>query len=70
MKGFFSDVEPIQLAQTAGVQPQTIPVSTGNSGIAVVTPAHFIKEILHSDELEAKRKVANVVRPATAPHSL
>lgn len=60
MRGFFGDVEPIQLlqAQTAVQdQPgQKIPVSSGNSGIAFVVPAKFISEILHSPELENFRK--------------
>jgi hypothetical protein len=60
MRGFFGDVEPIQLLQpqtAAQAQPgQSIPVSNGNSGIAFVVPARLISEILHSPELENLRQ--------------
>jgi hypothetical protein len=60
MRGFFGDIEPIQLLQkqtSAQEEPgQKIPVSNGNSGIAFVVPAKFITEILHSADLESLRK--------------
>ncbi|MEO7028927.1 MAG: hypothetical protein ABI147_05950 [Acidobacteriaceae bacterium] len=58
MKGFFEDFEQIRLlenpAAAGGGQP--IPVSNGNTGIALIVPAKFISEILHSDALENLRK--------------
>jgi hypothetical protein len=60
MRGFFGDVEPIQLLQpqtATQAQPvPSIPVSNGNTGIAFVVPAKFISEILHSAELEGLRQ--------------
>jgi hypothetical protein len=54
MKGFFGDLEPILLAQTAS-NSQSRPVSKENSGIAVVVPAEHVSEILHSDAMEHQR---------------
>lgn len=56
MKGFYGDLEPIQLAQVTQQRRQVMPVSQSNTGIAVVVPAKYIKEILHSPELEAMRQ--------------
>jgi hypothetical protein len=58
MKGFFNDFEQIQLLQNQAAVPggPPIPVSTGNAGVALIVPAKFISEILHSPALEALRK--------------
>jgi hypothetical protein len=57
MKGFFGDIEPIGLLQPPTAVPnQGIPVSQGNTGIALVVPAKFIKEILDSPALETIRQ--------------
>jgi len=57
MKGFFGDYEQIQLLQNQASTPgPPIPVSTGNTGIALVVPAKFISEILHSPPLESLRQ--------------
>jgi hypothetical protein len=55
MKGFFSDVEPVKVAQAASIGNQIVPVSIGNAGIAVVVPAQKIEDILHSAALESQR---------------
>ena len=57
MKGFFGDLEPITMAQTASTGQQ-IPASQQNSGIAIVIPAEHIREILDSPELASKRQPA------------
>lgn len=57
MKGFFGDIEQIGLLQPPTAVPaQGVPVSKGNTGIALVVPAKFIKEILHSPALESVRQ--------------
>ncbi len=57
MKGFFGDYEQIQLLQNQAATPgPPIPVSNGNTGVALIVPAKFISEILHSPALEALRK--------------
>jgi hypothetical protein len=55
MKGFFGDIEPVQLAEVATTPTHTVPVSTGNSGISAVVPAQKVREILHSAKLENNR---------------
>ncbi|HEV2619837.1 MAG TPA: hypothetical protein VGU23_07850, partial [Acidobacteriaceae bacterium] len=69
MKGFFGDIEPIGLLQPSTALPnQAIPVSKENSGIALVVPAKFIKEILDSPALDAirQRDVQNLTPPSHA----
>jgi hypothetical protein len=57
MKGFFGDFEQIKLLQNqAAISGPPIPVSTGNTGIALIVPAKFIAEILHSPALEVQRQ--------------
>jgi hypothetical protein len=57
MKGFFGDYEQIQFLQNqAAVPGPPVPVSNGNTGVALVVPAKFITEILHSRALEALRQ--------------
>jgi hypothetical protein len=57
MKGFFGDLEQIRLLQNQAATPgPPIPVSSGNTGIALVVPAKFISEILHSPALETLRQ--------------
>jgi hypothetical protein len=70
MKGFFGDIEPIALLQPPTAVPnQGIPVSNGNSGIALVVPAKFIREILNSPALDAPRQrdLKNLSSPTPAP---
>jgi hypothetical protein len=55
MKGFFGDIEPIMMAQTASASVNNIPVSKENSGIAIVVPADHIRQILDSQLLASKR---------------
>jgi hypothetical protein len=55
MKGFFGDVEPILMAQTTSTTGHIIPLSKGNSGIAIVVPADHVREILDSQALENRR---------------
>jgi len=53
MKGSFNESRAISFVQPAAVPP--IPVSAQNIGIAAVTPAHLLYEILFSDELKKFR---------------
>lgn len=55
MKGFFGDIEPIMMAQTASANGNSVPVSKENSGIAIVVPADHIRKILDSEPLISKR---------------
>lgn len=51
MEGFFNDFEPIAVVET-----RAVPVSKLNSGIAAVTPAYKLHQILYSQELQNTRK--------------
>ncbi len=57
VKGFLNDFQPIQ---AEGVPLKTSTgkdlVSVANNGIAAVTPAYLLREILFSEELTAERK--------------
>ena len=50
MKGFFGEPRPIQLIETSRV-----PIYVSNVGIAAVTPAHLLSEILFGTELKSIR---------------
>jgi hypothetical protein len=53
MRGSFNESRLIGFVQPAAVPP--IPVSSQNIGIAAVTPAHLLHEILFSDGLKKFR---------------
>jgi len=63
MKGSFNENRAIGFVQPAAVPP--IPVSSQNIGIAAVTPAHLLHEILFSDGLKRLRS-ENPITPAPA----
>lgn len=56
MKGFFNQRTPVELATTVQTNaPQTIPVAVLNSGIAAITPAYLLHDILFSAEVKQLR---------------
>jgi len=64
MRGSFNETRAIGFVQPAAVPP--IPVSTQNVGIAAVTPAYLLSEILFSDALRNFRKEHPVLEPSQA----
>jgi hypothetical protein len=62
MRGSFNENRAIGFVQPAAVPP--IPVSSQNIGIAAVTPAHLLYEILFSDSLKKRRSEEPIAPPA------
>jgi hypothetical protein len=54
MKGYFVDLEPV-LASEPSWDSKSVSLARNNSGVAIVVPAHHIREILHSEALEKSR---------------
>lgn len=50
MKGYFTDINLLHIAETAKIS-----YIKSNSGIAAITPAYQLREILFSEELKTKR---------------
>jgi hypothetical protein len=61
MRGSFNESRAIGFVQPAAGPP--IPVSSQNIGIAAVTPAHLLYEILFSDGLKKQRKEHPITPP-------
>jgi hypothetical protein len=62
MRGSFNEPRPGDVIETPN---RAIPLFAQNVGIAAVTPAHLLREILISDELVKQRRDHPILPPDT-----